>query len=348
MIGNHAIPVIVDAALKGIKGFDLEKAYEAVKGSSVTEHRGSPFTIWEKYGYFPEDIQSQSVSITLEMAYDDWCVAQFAKKLGKTQDYEHFINRSSFYKNLYDTKSNFFRAKDKSGKWIEPFNPLSYGSNGGNPYTEGNAWQYLFYVPQNINGLIKLVGGKDAFCAKLDTFFNLKDMPAEKDEDVSGFIGQYAHGNEPSHHVAYLYDYAGQPWKTQKYVAQVLHELYNNSFSGYSGNEDCGQMSAWYIFSAMGFYPVNPANGVYAIGSPVLKSAAIHLNNGKIFQVRVKNTAKQNIYIQSAKLNGKPYSKTYITQNDLMNGNILEFVMGSQPNRRWGVSAEDAPPAWGY
>ena len=256
----------------------------------------------------PEDLQSQSVSLTLEMAYDDWCVAQLARKLGKMDDYELFSKRASFYKNLYDSKSKFFRAKDQSGNFVEPFNPLSYGANGGNPYTEGNAWQYLFYVPQDINGLINLMGGKDKFCSRLDTFFTLNDMPSEKNDDVSGFIGQYAHGNEPSHHVAYLYNFAGQPWKTQKYVSQVMNELYNNSFSGYSGNEDCGQMSAWYIFSSMGFYPVNPANGVYAIGSPILKSALIHLSDGKDFRIQVSNQATENVYIQSVKLNGENLS----------------------------------------
>ncbi|MFZ1978846.1 MAG: GH92 family glycosyl hydrolase [Bacteroidota bacterium] len=348
MIGNHAIPVITDAALKGVQGFDLEKAYQAVKASSTTDHVNSPFSAWEKYGYIPEDVVSQSVSITLEMAYDDWCVAQFAKKLGKSEDYEHFIKRSAFYKNLFDTKTHFFRAKNKTGNWLEPFDPLQYGANGNSPYTEGNAWQYLFYVPQDMNGLINLMGGRNAFCTKVDTFFTLKDMPSEKNGNASGFIGQYAHGNEPSHHAAYLYDFAGQPWKTQKYVSQVLNELYNNSTSGYPGNEDCGQMSSWYIFSSIGFYPVNPAGGVYAIGSPVLKSATIHLANGKIFSVAVKNPAKENVYIQSVKLNGKPYGKAYITQNDIVNGGTLEFVMGNQPNKEWGANIEDAPPAWGY
>ncbi len=345
MIGNHAIPVIVDAALKGLKGFDLEKAYTAVKTSSNINHNGSPFTVWEKYGYIPEDVQSQSVSTTLEMAYDDWCVAQLAKKLGKIADYDHFMKRSLFYKNLYDTKTNFFRAKEKNGKWLEPFNPLQYGGNGNSPYTEGNAWQYLFYVPQDMNGLIALMGGRNAFNAKLDTFFTLKDMPKEKNGNASGFIGQYAHGNEPSHHVAYLYNFSGQPWKTQKLVAQVQKELYDNSFSGYAGNEDCGQMSAWYIFSSIGFYPVNPANGVYVIGSPSLKSAEIKLENGKTFKVLVNNAKEENIYIQSAKLNGKPYTKTYITQNDIEGGSMLEFVMGKLPNKKWGIKAEDAPPA---
>jgi predicted alpha-1,2-mannosidase len=345
MIGNHAIPVIVDAALKGLKGFDLEKAYQAVKGSSVNDHQASPFTIWEKYGYIPEDIQSQSVSITLEMAYDDWCVAQFAKKMGKMDDYNHFLKRSEFYKNLYNPKTGFFQGKNADGKWLEPFNPVSYGGNGGNPFTEGNGWQYFWYVPHNVNGLIDLVGGKQAFNAKLDQFFTLKNLPSEVNGNASGFIGQYAHGNEPSHHIAYLYDYAGTPWKTQFYVAKILNELYNNSSSGYSGNEDCGQMSAWYIFSAMGFYPVNPANGIYAIGSPILSKATLDMENGKTFTVTAKNVSKSNVYIQSVKLNGKTYHKTYITQNDITAGIKLEFTMGPKPNKSWGIRPGDQPPA---
>ncbi|WP_158825674.1 GH92 family glycosyl hydrolase [Mucilaginibacter lacusdianchii] len=348
MIGNHAIPVIVDAILKGTPGIDAEKAYAAVKGSSITDHPGSPFTTWEKYKFIPEDIQSQSVSITLEVAYDDWCVAQLAKHLGKTDDYNHFMARSEYYRNLYNPKTGFFQGRKADGKWLEPFNPMQYGGNGGNPYTEGNAWQYFWYVPQNVPGLIDLVGGKNAFIAKLDKFFTLADTSAEKNGNASGFIGQYAHGNEPSHHVAYFYDYVGQPWKTQMYVAKVLNELYNNSSSGYSGNEDCGQMSSWYTFSAMGFYPVNPANGVYAIGSPILQKAAIQLANGKTFNVSVKNAGKTNCYIQSVKLNGKAYDKAYITQNDIANGGKLEFTMGSKPNKSWGTKAQDVPLMFGY
>jgi predicted alpha-1,2-mannosidase len=339
MIGNHAIPVIVDAALKGLKGFDINKAYKAVKGSSMLDHPGSPFAVWEKYKYIPEDLQSQSVSITLEMAYDDWCVAQLAKKLGKAEDYQHFMQRSSYYENLYDKQTGFFRGKNKNGEWLSPFNPMKYGGNGGNPYTEGNAWQYFWYVPQNVPGLIKLVGGNKAFTEKLDQFFTLKDLPGEVNGNASGFIGQYAHGNEPSHHVAYLYDYAGQPWKTQGYVAKVLNELYNNSSSGYSGNEDCGQMSSWYIFSSMGFYPVNPANGIYMIGSPILKQASIKLDNNKTFTVTTQNVSKINCYIQSVQLNGKPYNQTFITQDDINKGGKLNFVMGSKPNYKWGIGS---------
>jgi predicted alpha-1,2-mannosidase len=338
MIGNHAIPVIVDAALKGIKGFDVNKAYEAIKGSSTRDHIQSPFGIYDKYGYMPEDLQSQSVSITLETSYNDWCVAQLAKKLGKMDDYNFFIKRSGNYRNLFETNSGFFRAKDKDGKWIEPFDPLQYSGNGGQPYTEGNAWQYLWYVPHNIPDFMNLMGGKKAFVNKLDQFFTLVDTTKRKNGNASGFIGQYAHGNEPSHHAAYLYDYAGEPWKTQYYVNKVLNELYDDQPAGYSGNEDCGQMSSWYIFSAMGFYPVNPANGIYAIGSPVLTKAIIDLHNGKKFTVVVKNASKENVYIQSIKMNGKEYTKTYITHKDILNGASVEFTMGAEPNKKWGVN----------
>jgi len=348
MIGNHAIPVIADAILKGIPGIDVEKAYEAVKASSTTDHPGSPFSAWEKYGYIPEDVESQSVSITVEMAYDDWCVAQLAKKLGKIADYEHFMKRSSFYKNLYNPKTGFFQAKNKDGNWVTPFDPLNYGGNGGSPYTEANAWQYSWYVPQNVPDLINLMGGDKAFSTKLDTFFTLANKPGDVNGNASGFIGQYAHGNEPSHHIAYLYNYAGQPWKTQYYVSKVLNELYNNSSSGYAGNEDCGQMSSWYIFSAMGFYPVNPANGVYAIGSPILKSASIALSNSKIFTINAKNAGSENRYIQAVRLNGKQYDKVYITQDEIMAGGTLDFIMGPKPNRNWGVKPESKPPVWGY
>jgi len=348
MIGNHAIPVIVDAILKGIPGIDAEKAYAAVKASSTTDHPGSPFSEWEKYGYIPENIESQSVSITVEMAYDDWCVAQLAKKLGKTADYERFMKRSTFYKNLYNPKTGFFQARNKDGNWLTPFDPLNYGGNGGSPYTEANAWQYSWYVPQNVPDLINLMGGNKSFTAKLDTFFTLANKPGDVNGNASGFIGQYAHGNEPSHHIAYLYDYASQPWKTQFYVSKVLNELYNNSFSGYAGNEDCGQMSSWYIFSSMGFYPVNPANGIYAIGSPILKSAEISLSNGKVFHMGIKNAGKANIYIQSVRLNGKPYDKVYITQDELMAGGNLEFIMGAKPNKNWGAKPGNQPPLWGY
>lgn len=334
MIGNHSIPVIVDAVLKGIAGIDAEKAYEAVRNSSLTSHPNSPFDVWEKYGYMPENIQTQSVSITLEQAYDDWCVAQLAKKLGKEEDYNRFMKRSAYYRNLFNPTTGFFQPKDDKGEWILPFDPYKYGANGGYPFTEGNAWQYYWYVPQNITDLIALTGGKKAFTQKLDAFFTTTHQSGELNDNASGFVGQYAHGNEPSHHVSYLYACAGEAWKTQKYVAHIMNNLYNTSSSGYAGNDDCGEMSAWYIFSALGFYPVNPANGEYVIGTPMLQQAVIQLPDGKQFIVKVPRKKESDIYIRSMKLNGKKYTRTSITHQDIINGGTLEFVMSDKPNRQ--------------
>jgi len=343
MIGNHAIPVIVDACLKGIPGVDYNLAYEAVKASSRIPHRNAPFNLLDKYGYFPEDLQTQSVSITLEIAYDDWCVARMARKMGNTADYDYFMKRSGYYKNLFDQRIGFFRAKNSQGQWIEPFDPLKYGGNGGYPFTEGNAWQYLWYVPQDVEGFIRLMGGSEKFNQKLDTFFTLKAKPEDINGNASGFIGQDAHGNEPSHHIAYLYDYSGEPWKTQYYAARIMNELYTDNPSGYSGNEDCGQMSAWYIFSTMGFYPLNPANGIYCIGSPMVKNATINLQNGKTFTVKTNNNGAENIYIRKVLFNGKPYDKCFFTHQELMQGGTLEFFMDNKPNKKWGVGSP--PPA---
>lgn len=334
MIGNHSIPVIVDAILKGIPGIDIEKAYEAVYNSSVISHPNSPFEVWEKYGYMPENIQTQSVSITLEQAFDDWCVAQLAKKLGKNDDYERFMKRSAFYRNLFNPETGFFQSKNDKGEWIEPFDPYKYGANGGYPFTEGNAWQYFWYVPQNIPDLITLTGGNKAFTTKLDTFFTVNHQSGELNDNASGFVGQYAHGNEPSHHVAYLYTCAGEPWKTQKYVAHIMNNLYNDTSSGYAGNDDCGEMSAWYIFGALGFYPVNPASGEYIIGTPMLEEATIHLPDGKTFAIKAPRKKGNEIYIRSIKLNGKKHTKNYITHQDILNGGTLEFVMSATPQKK--------------
>lgn len=334
MIGNHSIPIIVDAILKGIPGIDIEKAYEAVYNSSVISHPNSPFEVWEKYGYMPENIQTQSVSITLEQAFDDWCVAQLAKKLGKNDDYERFMKRSAFYRNLFNPETGFFQSKNDKGEWIEPFDPYKYGANGGYPFTEGNAWQYFWYVPQNIPDLITLTGGNKAFTAKLDTFFTVNHQSGELNDNASGFVGQYAHGNEPSHHVAYLYTCAEEPWKTQKYVAHIMNNLYNDTSSGYAGNDDCGEMSAWYIFGALGFYPVNPASGEYIIGTPMLEEATIHLPDGKTFAIKAPRKKGNEIYIRSIKLNGKKHTKNYITHQDILNGGTLEFVMSATPQKK--------------
>ena len=335
MIGNHSIPVITDAILKGIPGIDMEKAYEAVYNSSVTSHPNSPFEVWEKYGFMPENIQTQSVSITLEQAFDDWCVAQLAAKLNKDSDYQRFHKRSEYYRNLFHPKTKFFQSKNDKGEWIEPFDPYQYGGNGGHPFTEGNAWQYFWYVPHNIQALMELTGGTKAFEQKLDTFFTSTYKSEQMNHNASGFVGQYAHGNEPSHHVAYLYNFAGQPWKTQKYVSHILNTLYNNTSSGYAGNDDCGQMSAWYVFSAMGFYPVNPADGRYIIGSPLLDECTLKLAGNKEFRIRTIRKSPEDIYIQSVTLNGKKHKDFFITHQDIMNGGTMVFKMGKKPSG-WG------------
>ncbi len=334
MIGNHAVPVIADAYRKKIPGIDYDLAYRAVKASLTIPHQNSPFDLLDRYHYLPENLQTQSVSITLEGAYDDWCAAQMAAALGHDADARYFKRRAGYYKNLFDPSIGFFRAKDDKGRWIEPFSPLKYGGNGGYPFTEGNAWQYLWYVPHDVQGLVQLLGGREKFIRKLDTFFTLKAKPADVNGNASGFIGQYAHGNEPSHHIAYLYDFVGQPWKTQYYAAKIMREQYTDRPSGYSGNEDCGQMSAWYIFSAMGFYPVNPADGVYWLGSPQLPGVVLHLPGDRQFGIITHHAGGENIYIQKMLLNGKPYRKLFLTHETIMKGGRLEFFMGNTPNKR--------------
>lgn len=327
MIGNHAIPVIADAVLRDIPGIDHDLAYEAVRNSSLQPHLNSPFDVWEHYGYMPETLQSQSVSITLEMAYDDWCVAQMARKLGHEADYERFSRRAQFFRNLHDSSTGFFRAKDEHGNWTEPFDPLKFGANGGYPFTEGNAWQYYWYVPHDIPALITLTGGKKAFERKLDDFFSITDTSGVKNDNISGCIGQYAHGNEPSHHVAYLYNDAGAPAKAQAMIARIMDEMYNNTSSGYAGNDDCGEMSAWYVFSAMGFYPVNPALGEYSLGTPLFDSCTLHLPEGRTFTITASRKSTDRHLVKSVQLNGKRVDGHTVTYADIMNGGHLHFNM---------------------
>lgn len=327
MIGNHAIPVVVDAVMKGTPGIDPERALNACVASATTSHPGSPFDVWEKYGYMPEDLQSQSVSITLEQAYDDWCVAQLAKKLGHDDIYERFTRRARYFRNLYNADNGFFQGRTSDGKWLEPFDPLRYGANGGNPYTEGNAWQYSWYVPHDIEGLIELMGGRRKFVDRLDRFFTLTEQSGRKNDNASGFIGQYVHGNEPSHHVAYLYGYAGEPRKTQYYVHKICTELYNTSSSGYAGNDDCGEMSAWLVFSAMGFYPVNPASGEYALGTPMMDKVTVHLAGGRTFTVNAHRKDSMSFYVKSVRLDGKKYDLNTISHKAITNGGTLDFYL---------------------
>ncbi len=336
MIGYHAVPVITEAAMKDVKGFDANKALEAMKKSAMEDRNG--LRDYKAHGYIKMSGSHENVSRTLEYAYDDWCIAMLAKKLGKTDDYNYYIKRAQNYKNLYDPSTGFMRPKESS--FLSPFDPYEVNHN----YTEGNAWQYSFYVPQDISGQMKLMGGKEKLADKLDSIFNTSPvLHGHKQPDISGMIGQYAHGNEPSHQIAYEYDYAGQPWKTQAMVRRIGGEMYRDQPDGLSGNEDCGQMSAWYIFSVMGFYPVCPGSDQYAIGSPLADHVTMHLENGRTFTVKANNNAKGNVYIQSAKLNGSNYTKSYITYDDIAKGGEIEFEMGPQPNKAWGSSDADVP-----
>jgi predicted alpha-1,2-mannosidase len=310
MIANHAVPVIVDAYLKGFRGFDAEKAYQAVKTSLTKNHLNSDWVIYDQFGYYPFDkVKNESVSRTLESVYDDYCAAQFAKALNKQEDFEFFSKRSGYYKNLFDKGTRLMRGKDSKGNWRTPFNSfaLSQASESGGDYTEGNAWQYTWHIQHDVPGLIELMGGPEYFTTKLDSLF---EMSVKKEAsgfvaDVTGLIGQYAHGNEPSHHVAYLYALAGKPWKTQQLVRQICQTQYRNEINGLCGNDDCGQMSAWLIFSNLGFYPVNPCGGEYILGAPQLKKASVSLPNGKHFIVEANDLSEENLYVQAIELNGK-------------------------------------------
>ena len=337
MIGYHAVPVIVDAYLKEIGDFDPKKALAAcVATANIDEYRG--IGLYKKYGYVPYDVtdhynsENWSLSKTLEYAYDDYCIARMAEKLGEKQIADEFYKRSRNYKNVYNSQTTFMQPRNNKGSVIENFSPDDYTPH----ICESNGWQYFWSVQQDVDGLISLVGGKERFAQKLDSMFTYNPSA---DEDLpifsTGMIGQYAHGNEPSHHVIYLFNAIGQPWKTQKYAAEVMHELYKNTPAGLCGNEDCGQMSAWYVFSAMGFYPVDPISGKYEIGTPMYPEMKMHLANGKIFTILAPAVSKENIYIQSVKLDGKPYDKSYITHEQIMNGSIFEFEMGNKPGKVW-------------
>jgi predicted alpha-1,2-mannosidase len=330
MIGYHAVPVIVDAYFKGIKNLDVELAYKACKTSAMDNER--QINVYKDLGYIPVDEQHEnwSVSKTLEYAYDDWCIAQFAKDLGKEEDYDYFLKRSENWRNMYDSQSTFMRPRLEDGSFVEEFIPKAY-----TPYfCESNAWQYFWSVTQNIEGLINTVGGNERFEQKLDSMFTLNPLPEDKLPIFStGMIGQYAHGNEPSHHVGYLYNYVDKPWKTQSIIREILNTQYKNEPNGHCGNEDCGQMSSWYIFSSLGFYPVNPAQGVYSFGSPIFDKAIINLENGNQFKIETENNSEDNKYIQSVVLNNQEFFRNYITHKEIMNGGTLVFRMGLSPNK---------------
>ncbi|RFS22658.1 glycoside hydrolase family 92 protein [Chitinophaga silvatica] len=333
MIGYHSVSVIADAIMKGNAPFDAEKALEAC----VTTARHRSYDGLEYYidkGYIPEDKNGSSVSKTLEYAYDDWCIAQVAKKLGKTDIYNEFIKRSANYKNVYDSQSGFMRPRLDNGTFKASFDPLQTHDQG---FIEGNAWNYSLYVPHNPDDMIAMMGGKKQFTQHLDSLFTMElpDKYFAETEDITrdGIIGNYVHGNEPSHHVAYLYNWTGQPWKTQERVRMILKKMYHPGPDGLGGNDDCGQMSAWYIFTTLGFYPVCPGSDQYALGSPAIEKATLQLENGKTFVVDVKNQSDKNVYVQKVVLNGTPLNRYYITHDEIMKGGTITFVMGAKAKK---------------
>jgi predicted alpha-1,2-mannosidase len=371
MVGDHLIPIVVDAYMKGYRDFDAAYIFQAMK----TKALGAPPTPYpasagrsgiEDYirlGYAPYDKVTESVPNTMELAYNDWCIAQMAREMGKEDDYILFMERANNYKNVFDTETQFFRPRSASGKWLPElkdnnqeiiksgehsfykyFDPLLVGRRPNRHYTESNAWQYLWSVQHDGAGLVELLGGSDPFSQRLDEFFQMTPtITRPKYVGVVGTIGQYVHGNQPSHHVAYLYNYARKPWLTQEKSRQVMEQLYRTGPGGLCGNEDMGSLSSWYVLSAMGIYPVTPGSTQYAIGSPIFSELEIDLANDKTFKVIAKNNSALNIYIQSASLNGKSIDRSWIDHSEIMNGGTLEFVMGAKPNEEWASSLDSVP-----
>lgn len=329
MIANHSVPIIAEAYAKGFRGFDAERAFNAIKQTQTVSHPlKSNWENYTKYGYFPTDLtEAESVSSTLESVYDDYAAADMAKRMGKEEEAAYFAKRADYYKNLFDPSTKFMRPKKADGTWKSPFNPSQVGHSEsiGGDYTEGNAWQYTWHVQHNVPGLIALFGGEEAFLQKLDSVFTVKLETTQA--DVTGLIGQYAHGNEPSHHVAYLYTLAGCPERTQELIRQIFDTQYLPKPNGLCGNDDCGQMSAWYMFSAMGFYPVNPVSGEYVFGAPQFPKFTLHLADGKTFTILAEGLSEEHKYIDSITLNGKPYTKNYITHEDILKGGTLVYKM---------------------
>lgn len=337
MIGYHSVPVIYDAWLKGIRGFDERLALEAMRSYAESDRYGLQH--YAENGFLSNEKEHESVSKTLEYAYDDWCIAQFARWTGDTSVYKKYIERAQFYKNLFDPSSSHMRGKLQA-MWFSPFDAREVN----NFYTEGNSWHYSFAVPQDIEGLIRLMGGKTKFAAKLNQLFTTSSQLTGRDQaDVTGLIGQYAQGNEPSHHMAYLFPFAGMPWRTEELVHKICTEFYTNSPDGLIGNEDCGQMSAWFVFSAMGFYPVCPGDGKYILGTPLFDEVKISLENGKTFVITAARKGGTDFYVQSVNVNGKEHTKTYIEHADLAEGGALQFRLGASPSKSRGLLSKDIP-----
>jgi len=341
MIGIQSIPVIADAILKDINGFNYERAFEAMKKSMLSNYKG--LTLVKELGYIPSNEEKESVAKGLEYAIADWGIAQVAKKLGKIDDYKLFSKRSLNYCNYWDSCTHFFRGKNRNGIWSKPFDPIN-STHRNDDYCEGNGWQYTWLVPQDVEGLISLFGNEKAFTSKLDSLFLLKvDLGKDASPDITGMIGQYAHGNEPGHHTVYLYPFVGQQWKTAEKVRYILSNMYSDEPDGLQGNEDCGQMSSWFILSSLGFYPVNPSNGIYIFGSPLFDKATLALPSDRKFEIITVNNSKENKYIQKVELNGVPYPKSFIKHTDIMKGGKIKFWMSNKPNFNYAKNNVDRP-----
>lgn len=344
MPGYSSVPIIADAYLKGFTGFDAEKALEAMKATSVYRNQnGVPYVL--DRGYIPCDSVHEATSIAMEYAVDDWGIAAMAKKMGKTADAEHYAKRAAYYKQYFDKDIQFIRPKMADGSWRTPYDPANSIHIVGD-FTEGNGWQYTFFAPHDVYGLVSLFGGDKAFINKLDAFFvNNDSMGDQASNDITGLIGQYAHGNEPSHHITYMYAYVGQQWKTAEKVRYIMDEFYTDRPDGVIGNEDCGQMSAWYVLSAMGFYQENPSDGTLVFGSPRFEKMSVKVRGGKVLTIEAEKNSEKNIYIQKVYRNGQPWNKSYITYDEILKGGTLKFVMGAKPNKKFGAAPANRPQA---
>ncbi|WP_062060316.1 GH92 family glycosyl hydrolase [Aquimarina longa] len=342
MIGYHGVSVMADAYVKGITNVNADKILEAMVASANVKKRGIDY--YTELGFVPTNKSSQSVSKTLEYAYDDWCIAQMAKAIGNTKVYDEFSKRARFFINLFDNQTKFMRPRYSNRKWNEDFNPTSVEKTYNFNFTEGNSYQYSLFVPHDIATMVDLVGGEEQFDKWLDNLFvkNFEEDISE-DSDVSGLIGQYSHGNEPSHHIAYLYNYIGKPWKSQEKIHEILNKLYTSEADGLCGNDDAGQMSAWYVLSSLGFYSVTPGSPYYVIGSPTFEKVTLNLDNGKKFIIKANNASKENIYFSSLTLNGKPYPYSYLKHEDILKGGELSFEMTNSPNKKWATSIDHRP-----
>jgi predicted alpha-1,2-mannosidase len=352
MLGLHAIAIIADCYHKGIRNYDAQLAWQAIKTTAMRDTTGFSMRYfvglknYKQYGYVPADLEMESVARTLEYAYNDWNIAQMARMLGKTDEYKYFLNRSASYRNVFDPATKLMRGRLSDGSWRTPFDPFA-SNHRRDDYCEGNAWQWTFFVPHDVQGLATLMGGKNYLLQRLDSLFNLPSTITGEHAsgDITGLIGQYAHGNEPSHHTAYMFACLGQAWKTQRYVSKILRQLYDNTPEGICGNDDTGQMSAWYVMSSLGFYPVRHGDGTYVIGSPQFSRATLQLPNGKQLVIRTNGISSENIYVQSVRWNGSPYEKAFLLHEQLMQGGELVFEMGATPNPSWGSAPEHWQPS---